>query len=132
MSRSSLPKRRQKQGSLPSRSMTMICSVYAFLLGEIYLNKTSFFSIKQILNINHENLEIIVGVLIMNILLSMSLVRIDAICRRDCHWYYSIITTLICVNTTCWSAITGIIGRGKAEDNYLICDRTSTSGINVY
>ena len=38
-------------------------------------------------------------------------------------------------NSTGWSAITeiiGIIARGEAEDIYLICNRTSTSGISVY
>ena len=30
-----------------------------------------------------------------------------------------------------WSAITEIITQGEAEDNYLICNRTSTSGISL-
>ena len=30
-----------------------------------------------------------------------------------------------------WSAITEIIARGEVEDNYLIRDRTSTSGIRA-
>ena len=34
-------------------------------------------------------------------------------------------------NVTGWSAITEIIVRGEAEDNYLICYRTSTCGIRV-
>ena len=34
-------------------------------------------------------------------------------------------------NATGWSTITEIIVRGEAEDNYLICYRTSTCGIRV-
>ena len=38
---------------------------------------------------------------------------------------------LLYANDTGWSAITEIIALGEAEDNYLICNRFSTSGICV-
>ena len=38
---------------------------------------------------------------------------------------------IIYANDTGWSAITEIIALGEAEDNYLICNRFSTSGICV-
>ena len=38
---------------------------------------------------------------------------------------------LLYASATGWSAITKIIARGEAEENYLICNRTSPSGIRV-
>ena len=44
---------------------------------------------------------------------------------------YIAVRVIIYANATGWSAITEIIARGEAKDNYLIWNRASTCGIRV-